>query len=217
MTRRDYECYYIDQAQSYFSRTKSLDSSVFLLPFTNKLSINDPVLDLGCGSGRDLLWLKNMGFQPVGFERSPELARLAQAHSGCQVIQGDYCTFDFSSFAVKGILFSASLVHLPHDQVEMAIVNALQAMKQGGFVYISLKKGHGIRIDKNRRIFYLWEDGDVRMLFDIIGLDLIDFQETLSVADTGETWLSYCLRYEQKSINVYDVDKKMGLKSVFGH
>jgi len=34
--------------------------------------------ELGCGSGRDLLWLKNRGFHVIGFERSPGLAELCR-------------------------------------------------------------------------------------------------------------------------------------------
>ncbi|MBU1168651.1 MAG: class I SAM-dependent methyltransferase [Proteobacteria bacterium] len=196
MTHLDTDSYYSSNAQSYFSKTKSLDSSGFLLPFAGKLKVDDPVLDLGCGSGRDLLWLKTKGFQPTGVEKSRELARLARDYSGCHVIEGDYRTFDFSGIYAKGILFSASLVHVPHIQVEAAIQNTLRALKNGGFVYISLKKGQGIKYDLDQRIFYLWEDGDARMLFDALGLKTLYFQESVSVRNTEEIWLSYSMSYE---------------------
>jgi len=38
---------------------------------------------VGCGSGRDLLWLKNRGFKVIGFERPKGLAELVFAAGIC--------------------------------------------------------------------------------------------------------------------------------------
>ena len=46
--------YYKFKAKDYFSKTSTLDSTSYLLPFTNHLKADDALLDLGCGSGRDL-------------------------------------------------------------------------------------------------------------------------------------------------------------------
>jgi len=40
------------------------------------------VLDVGCGSGRDLLWMKKWNFEVIGFERSPGFAELAGRKPG---------------------------------------------------------------------------------------------------------------------------------------
>jgi len=39
---------------------------------------------VGCGSGRDLLWMKKQDFDVIGFERSPGLAELARENAGCE-------------------------------------------------------------------------------------------------------------------------------------
>ena len=92
--------YYHKKFQSYFHDTVHVDSTPFLEPVVKHLPPGGEVWDVGCGSGRDLLWLKQRGFKVVGLERSQGLTRLAAAHSGCQVIQGDFNTFDFSQVSV---------------------------------------------------------------------------------------------------------------------
>lgn len=84
--------YYKENSKEYFDRTFSLDPSSFLAPVAEKLSSGAMVLDVGCGSGRDLLWFKNKGFEVIGFERSAGLAELAREHSDVEVIEGDFET-----------------------------------------------------------------------------------------------------------------------------
>ena len=88
--------FYRENHREYFERTFNIDSSTFLSPLSSKLSPGAFILDVGCGSGRDLLWLKKRGFSVTGFEKSPELAGLARKNSGCQVIEGDFISYDFS-------------------------------------------------------------------------------------------------------------------------
>jgi SAM-dependent methyltransferase len=194
----DDRVYYTDCARAYFEKTSSLDSSSFLAPFVSHLKRGSTVLDLGCGSGRDLLWLKHLGLKPLGFERSPVLAQMARDHSGCPVIEGDFLSFDFSTLQVSALLFSASLVHLPHPQVEAVLDNALYALDNQGLVYVSLKKGQGVSYDRDSRRFFLWTDGDLRMLFSELGLDILDFRTSPSIRGTQETWLSYTLHFDKE-------------------
>ena len=50
--------YYKENYKEYFDRTFSLDPSSFLGPVVERLSSGAMMLDVGCGSGRDLLWFK---------------------------------------------------------------------------------------------------------------------------------------------------------------
>lgn len=189
--------FYVKNAKAYYDKTKAIDPGSFLTPFTEKIEKNAPVFDVGCGSGRDLLWLKNQGFDPTGIERSPVLAELARTHSDCPVIEADYETFDFSKINAKGIMFSASLVHLPHVKVETVLGNSLKALLGSGYIYLSLKEGRGTKIDEEKRCFYLWEDHDFRVIFTRFGLETVWFEKSVSKRGTGEMWLSYTLKYRE--------------------
>ncbi|MBW2612111.1 MAG: methyltransferase domain-containing protein, partial [Deltaproteobacteria bacterium] len=75
------EDYYQRHFLEYHTQTFNVDPASFLEPLTKYLQPGDRILDVGCGSGRDLLWFKNRGFVATGFERSAGLARLARQNT----------------------------------------------------------------------------------------------------------------------------------------
>jgi len=96
-TRTSISDYYEDNYyQAYHEKTFLIDPTSFLEPFVESLHEGSLILDAGCASGRDLLWLKNRGFNVIGFEKSEQLARLARENAGCKVIEGDFEAYDFS-------------------------------------------------------------------------------------------------------------------------
>ena len=188
--------YYTIHFAQYHEKTFHIDPAPFLSSFAENLTPGAHVLDIGCGSGRDLLWLAQKGFRPTGFEASPGLAAFARKNANCPVIEGDFESFDFSTLQVDAVLMSGALVHLPHTQMEPALKNILQALKSApdATVYLSLKEGKGDFTDDHNRTFYLWQDPDIRAICRRNGLRVIDFSRSSSVLRTGETWLGYVLK-----------------------
>lgn len=186
--------YYIKHFSEYFQETVHVDPSSFLTLLVQRLSPGDKILDVGCGSGRDLLWLKNSGFSTVGFERSPGLAGLARKHSGCSVIEDDFEQYDFSALSVEAVVFSGALVHVPHGRFPEVLKNILHALKPRGFCFLSLKEGTGKKADSAGRVFCLWNDTDLRQVFDSLHLDVLVSSRQASVMGTGEIWLGYILQ-----------------------
>ncbi len=188
------ENYYQTNFNAYHKRTFFVDPSLFLNPFVNELPQNASILDVGCGSGRGLLWLKNQGFQVTGFEQSPGLADLAAKHAACEVIEGDFETFDFTSFSFDAILASGSLVHVPHNRLSQVLGNIKHALKQNGIFYISLKQGDTFKTDQTQRIFYLWQAAELKRLFSTLNLDVFHVSSTESVMNSKDLWLGYVLK-----------------------
>ncbi|WP_373501572.1 class I SAM-dependent methyltransferase [Desulfococcus sp.] len=195
--------YYESHFQAYAAETFFIDPESFLGPFVRRLAPGARVLDVGCGSGRDLLWLKQRGFRPVGFERSRGMAALAREASGCEVIEGDFETYDFSGASVDAVLLSGALVHIPRENLGPALENISRAFigcnpsgggpAGGGRLYASLKEGTGSFIDRRGRAFYLWRDGALRALFARLGMEVRHFLRSPSVDSTGRFWLGYVL------------------------
>lgn len=149
---------------------------------------------MGCGSGRDLLWIKNQGFQIIGFEQSLGLANFVRMHTGCEVIEGDFEKYNFSSFKFDAILASGSLVHIPHSRLAQIIQNMKSALVRNGIFYISLKKGDHFQTDQTKRTFYLWQDAQLRELFSKLNLEIIHISNTESVIYLIDQWLGYVLK-----------------------
>jgi 2-polyprenyl-3-methyl-5-hydroxy-6-metoxy-1,4-benzoquinol methylase len=70
--------YYQENYKAYHEKTFSIDPSSFLEPLAGRLPPEAFIMDVGCGSGRDLQWMKKQGFEVVGFDQSPGLAELAR-------------------------------------------------------------------------------------------------------------------------------------------
>ena len=185
--------YYQKNYQAYHEKTFSIDPSSFLSPLAKRLPPEAFILDVGCGSGRDLLWMKKRGFEVMGFEQSPGLAELARDNAGCEVIEGDFETYDFSSILVDAVMLVGALVHVPHEGFSKVFENITSAISDDGNVLITLKEGSGNVTAPDGRTFYLWEDKEVREIFDTLGFKVYDFLSSISKTGSGDFWMSYVL------------------------
>ncbi len=189
--------FYETHSQTYYNRTCGIDPASFLRPITIHLEKGSHILDIGCGSGRDLLWLKRKGFKPTGFERSAGLADLARHHSGCPVIEGDFLSYDFSKLQFDALALIGALVHLQHTELPLAVSRISRAAKTGGLLHLSLKEGEGVFHHADGRIFTLWQSQNLETIFRHEGFKIIDFSRNISPLNHADVWLGYLLKKEQ--------------------
>jgi SAM-dependent methyltransferase len=181
--------FYRENYSKYFERTFNIDPSSFLSPLAAKLPPGAFILDVGCGSGRDLLWLKNRGFSVTGLEQSPEMAGLARKNSGCGVSEGDFTSFDFSSIRADAVILIGALVHIPHADFAAVLRRIAEALKENGLMLITVKEGIGKAEGADGRIFYLFQHEDLEAIFASLGFQLLEFSRDASKTGTGEIWL----------------------------
>jgi len=186
--------YYEKNHREYFHSTVGIDPASFLSPLTSFLQRGATILDIGCGSGRDLCWFQEHGFCPTGFERSPGLARLAAQHSGCPVIEGDFQTYDFSTLSFDALVFIGSLVHLSTDMLPQVMNSTSQALNKKGHILLTLKKGQGTSQTADGRTFTLWSRNELVQLFLSCGLEPVDFSQVVSKLRKEDVWLGFVLR-----------------------
>ena len=186
--------YYEIHAGDYHDKTFAADPSIFLSPFVQLLPPGSRILDIGCGSGRDLLWLKQRGFEPTGFERSASLAKLARRHAGCPVIEGDLESFDFSTGSWHAVMLVGSLVHIPPERFFCTIQKILSAFSSPCVLLLTLKEGDGSIHRADGRTFYLWNDPVLREIFVNLKLEMASFSRNVSAIGSNEAWLGYVLK-----------------------
>ncbi len=192
--------YYEKNHQQYFDATVTVDSSTFLDPLARLLEPGAAILDIGCGSGRDLLWFAKKGFRPTGFEQSKSLAILAQDHSGCPVIQADFHSYDFSKLRFSALVLVGSLVHVSREKFPGLLESICQALIPGGLILISMKEGKGVspakEKDQDGRFFTLWSKEDLEQVFQQLGLTILSFSRQVSKICQDDSWLGFVLRLE---------------------
>lgn len=196
--------YYRQYSQDYFDRTVTADSAAILQPVVERVPPPARVLDLGCGSGRDLAWLKERGYTVFGIEAAPELARLARQYSGCPVVAADFNTYPLARFQADLVIAVGSLVHLPLGPLRACLQNLKKVMEVSrkgtqaqpcGHLYLSFKIGATSPYAVDGRVFYLWRDEELRAILLSLGFQIVDsYSQVSALASDDETsWIGYLL------------------------
>ena len=110
--------------------------------FAESFSSEGRILDIGCGSGRDLAQLHKQGFQPYGVDGTEEFVQLAQVlHPELKgrVVQGllpDLHTPFDGEF--DGVLCCAVLMHIDSTELFNAALSIKRCLKVNGRLLISV-------------------------------------------------------------------------------
>jgi SAM-dependent methyltransferase len=173
--------YYNKYAAKEFEETVNQDMSEIMREFLNYLEEGDTILDLGCGSGRDSLTLYELGYDVTPLDASSEMCKLAEIHTGLDVLQMTFEQIDFDD-VFDGIWACASLLHIPKKELSGILTKIARALNEKGILYMSFKLGdfEGFRgeryfsdftadsisqlLRENGRfeILKLWETEDIR-------------------------------------------------------
>lgn len=144
--------YYNSNASQYFSNTVNLDMSECCDRFLKYVVPGGRIIDIGAGSGRDIIYFKDRGYVVGGIDASEEMCRLASDYSGavviCQRIQDWHPQEKYD-----GIWANASLLHLSFTEIEEFVCRTSDYLNPNGVFYISMKKGIQIGQDSNGRFF----------------------------------------------------------------
>lgn len=185
--------FYEKNYQEYFTRTVTIDPASFLRPLADLLNEGDTILDIGCGSGRDLAWFAAQGFVPTGFENAPSLADLARNFSKQPVIVGDFHSYDFSTLRFNALSLVGALVHVSRVEFPEVLASICRALVPNGLILLTLKEGIGTSTADDGRVFILWSAEQLEGIFRKINLQIEDFSKQVSKIRRSDTWLSYIL------------------------
>jgi SAM-dependent methyltransferase len=143
--------YYERHAAEYAAATTPISMAAFTSRFAALLPSLASVLDVGCGSGRDLRALSVLGLTCTGLDLSPMLACRAAQYSGCPVIIGDIRALPLRDETFMGVWASASLLHLPRDEISHGLAECNRVLTRRGVFFSSMKCGHGEGYDAEGR------------------------------------------------------------------
>ncbi|ESK38714.1 hypothetical protein P256_01533 [Acinetobacter nectaris CIP 110549] len=182
--------YYNEHAQAFFDNTYDIEMKNLYIPFLLHLTDGAVILDLGCGSGRDILAFKSLGYQVAAIDYSIELVKKARELTGIYVRHESFYELDENA-KYDGVWACASLLHCERYRLREVIGKLIQALKPLGVLYMSFKYGNTDR-EKNGRTFTdLDEDYAQELLGQFTNVELLRQWVTLDQrSDHQEKWLN---------------------------
>ena len=149
--------YYEENAQTYYNKTKDADMTDSCNRFAKYIRPAGRILDIGCGSGRDMKYFKSLGFSPEGLEPSKGLWELAEKNTGlpvhCITLQAYR-----PSAPYDGIWACASLLHLTEEEILEFFKRSCEFTAPGGYIYFSGKNGIETGVSEDGRFFLEFTD-----------------------------------------------------------
>lgn len=189
--------YYDINAKEYIENTINCDMSFHYQKFLKYLPKNGKILDVGFGSGRDMIYFKSLGYVVEGIDTSVEFVKNIK-EQGFNVKLESACELN-SENEYDGIWACASLLHIKREELEQAIVKCINALKENGVLYCSFKYGDKeVEID-NRYFNYINED----IIIEIANknnLNIVELYKTFDVRNDRKTeeWLNILIKKEKQ-------------------
>jgi SAM-dependent methyltransferase len=99
------------------------------------------ILDLGCGPGRDLTALRDLGHEVVGLDGCPEFVSMAREVAGCDVWLQDLLALDLPPRRFDGVFAYAVLFHVPSQVLPRVLAKLHATLTPGGVLFCSNPRG----------------------------------------------------------------------------
>jgi ubiquinone/menaquinone biosynthesis C-methylase UbiE len=131
------------------------------------------ILDLGCGSGRDIDYFSSRFDHVYGLDRSFNLARFAYQYALKPVVQADLRHLPFQDRSFDVIWSIAALLHLRKSHLRSALQESKRVLRLHGCLFISLKMGQGERIADDGRFFAYYSERELRHLLTTVGFKMV--------------------------------------------
>jgi SAM-dependent methyltransferase len=138
---------------AWFERWRLLVSGreAAIIPFVGQ----GKLLDVGCGTGKDLLRLQEAGWAVTGVEISPYAASLARARLGCEVMVGQFDEAPLDGRQFDAVRLSHVLEHLPSPRRSLEKVRRL--LRPGGVLWLEVPNAGSVERRLFRRYWWSWD------------------------------------------------------------
>ena len=153
--------YYNENSDTYIESTINIDMSEEYELVSKYLHNGDSILDVGFGSGRDMIHFSNLGYDVEGID--PEIKFVEHAKElNLNASLNDAINFK-SGKRYNLIWCCASLLHLKRDDIKAALDNLYNYLKTNGIIFLSMKySAMNDGLDEKGRYFTYLKDTDIK-------------------------------------------------------
>lgn len=174
---------YDKSAVDYYKRVSEFELLLEITEFIKIVKKDGKILDLGCGPGHHSNFFSNQNFKVTGIDLSSEMIKLAKKEfTDIDFKVMDISDLDFEVNTFDGIWASASLLHIPKNNIKLILKKIKEILVNNGILYISLKEGKGSEIFNDVRYggvdkFYVYYKLDeIKNILEDIGFNILDIE-----------------------------------------
>lgn len=167
--------HYDINAESFWYGTKDHDVSQNYDALINAMGSKVPlkILDFGCGPGRDLIYFKSKGHEPIGLDGSIEFVKLARELSGVEVWHQNFLDLQLPDLYFDAIFANASLFHIPSQEFIRVLKELNKTLKEDGIMFCSNPRGNGEGFSGSRYGAY-YEIDEMKNFLNQTGFEIVD-------------------------------------------
>ena len=142
LTRRTLE-HYERSAENFWRGTRDHDVSQNIGALLRHIEGEPPftILDFGCGPGRDVKAIADLGHVAVGLDGSARFVEMARAYSGCEVLQQDFLKLKLPAGRFDGVFANAALFHVPGQELPRVLRELRATLRPRGVLFSSNPRG----------------------------------------------------------------------------
>lgn len=198
---------YDSTAERYAEETEGMLCKEQLDRFIDYIGKNSKqVMDLGCGPARDSEYFYDAGLKVVGIDLSSKFLAMARE----RVPGGYFFNLDILGPLSKvwhskfdGVWASASLVHVPQDNLFYIVSQVRDVLKSQGIFYASVKEGEGCETRVSRKYGFsrggekFWQyftEREFSKTLLSVGFDILDFSRNENKFEPEHPWMEFFAR-----------------------
>lgn len=136
--------HYGERADAFWEGTRDHDVRQNIDALLQSIEGEPPfaILDVGCGPGRDLRTLAELGHTVIGLDAVERFASMARDYSGCEVWRQDFLKLDLPTARFDGVFANAALFHVPSQELPRVLGQLRTALKPRGVLFSSNPHGN---------------------------------------------------------------------------
>ncbi len=120
--------------------------------FISLVPKNGVILDLGCGSGRDVQYFMDYNLDVVGVDASEKLIHEAKKRVNGKLMVMDMMELNFNDGIFDGVWAQDSISYITKKELEKVFEKLNLILKNDGMLFISVRKGEGERLIRHEEL-----------------------------------------------------------------